>query len=101
MLRTPFSAESRRCEPEQPNEVAPLMAHLYARPVPPPTPVDPAKAPPAAVLPGVYAVDRYLERDVCKISLGVAMLDASGRYEARLLDGCHDTGLGIFGAVAW
>jgi len=63
--------------------------------------VDPAKAPPFAVLPGVYVVDRYLEREVCKVSLGAAMLDASGRHEARLLDGCHDNGLQTFDPVAW
>ena len=45
--------------------------------------------------------DRYLEREVCRVSLGFAMLDASGRYEARLLDGCHDSGLQVFDPVAW
>src|SRR5215211_2229645 len=88
-------------EPEQQQEAAQLMPPLFARPMPPPTPVDPAKAPPFAVVPGVYVVDRYLEREVCRVSLGPAMLDTSGRYEARLLDGCHDNGLQIFDPVAW
>lgn len=69
--------------------------------VPQVTPVDPATAPPFASLPGTYAVDRYTEQDVCRISLGVAMVDASGRHEARLLDGCRDVGLGAFDPVAW
>jgi hypothetical protein len=90
-----------RREPEQPKEVAHLMPLLYARPVPPPTPIDPSKAPPTAVLPGVYVVDRFLERGVCKVRLGVNMLDASGHHDARLLDGCHDLGLRIFDPVAW
>ena len=78
------------------------MPPLLARPArPPPTPIDPDKAPPFAAVPGVYVVDRYLEREVCRVSLGVAMLDASGRYEARLLDDCHDNGLKVFEPVAW
>lgn len=88
-------------EPEPLQEARPLMPPLYARPVPPQTPVDPSKAPPFASVPGVYVVDRYSEHEVCRVSLGAAMLDASGRYEARVLDGCHDTGLHIFDPVAW
>jgi hypothetical protein len=88
-------------EPEPLQEARPLMPPLYARPVPPQTPVDPNKAPPFASVPGVYVVDRYSEHEVCRVSLGAAMLDASGRYEARVLDGCHDTGLHIFDPVAW
>ena len=42
-----------------------------------------------------------MEREVCRVSLGVAMLDSSGRYEARLLDGCHHNGLQIFDPIAW
>jgi hypothetical protein len=69
--------------------------------VPQPTPVDPAKAPPPASLPGVYAVDRYTERDVCRIALGGAMLNADGRFEARVVEGCRDAGLAVFDPVAW
>jgi hypothetical protein len=102
--RASTSAASIQPEPDSeppPQEAKRLMSPLYARPVPAPTPVDPAKAPPFTVVPGIYVVDRYLEREVCKVSLGVAMLDASGRHEARLLDGCHDNGLQIFDPVAW
>jgi hypothetical protein len=87
-------------QPEQ-RAAARLMPPLLARPVPPSTPVDPEKAPPFAAVPGVYVIDRYLEREVCRVSLGFAMLDASGRYEARLLDGCYDSGLQVFDPVAW
>jgi hypothetical protein len=75
-------------------------------PTPPPigvpqvTPVDPAKAPPLASIPGVYAIDRYSEREVCRIDLGRAMT-GSGRFEARVLDGCRDLGLAAFEPVAW
>lgn len=90
----------KQTQPEQ-RVAARIMPPLLARPVPPLTPIDPNKAPPFAALPGVYVVDRYLEREVCRVSLGVAMLDASGRYEARLLDGCHDNGLQVFDPIAW
>ena len=65
------------------------------------TPVDPDKAPPVAAVPGVYVVDRSLEREVCRISLEPATLDASGRNEAHLLEDCHDNGLHVFDPAAW
>jgi hypothetical protein len=68
--------------------------------VPQETPVDPAKAPPFASLPGTYVVDRYTEREVCRLALAALRLDPT-RYEARLLDGCRDTGLRAFDPVAW
>jgi hypothetical protein len=75
-------------------------------PPPPPigapqeTPIDPAKAPPLAALPGTYAVDRYTEREVCRVALAALRLDPT-RYEARLLDGCRDAGLRAFDPIAW
>src|SRR5215213_4236273 len=41
-------------EPEQPQEARRLMPPLYARPVPPQTPIDLNKAPSFASVPGVY-----------------------------------------------
>ncbi|HVL70462.1 MAG TPA: AprI/Inh family metalloprotease inhibitor [Beijerinckiaceae bacterium] len=67
--------------------------------VPQPTPVDPATAPPVASLPGIYLVDRYLEREVCRIELG--LLPAGERLQARLLEGCRDLGLSAFDPTAW
>ena len=69
--------------------------------VPQMTAIDPAKAPPLASLPGTYVLDRYSEREVCRIDLGRAMLSASGRFEARVLDGCRDLGMAAFDPVAW
>jgi hypothetical protein len=69
--------------------------------VPQVTPVDPAKAPPLASLPGIYVLDRYSEREVCRIDLGRALLNASGRYEVRILEGCRDLGMVAFDPVAW
>jgi hypothetical protein len=98
---TSTASLQQELESEPLQEARRLMPPLYARPVPPQTPIDPNKAPPFASVPGVYVVDRYVEHEVCRVSLGIAMLDALGRYEARLLDGCHDQGLQIFDPVAW
>jgi hypothetical protein len=79
-------------------------------PLPPPpaigvpqmTPIDPEKAPPLASLPGVYAIDRYSEREVCRIDLRRGLLaGGSGRFEARILEGCRDLGLAAFDPIAW
>lgn len=69
--------------------------------VPQPTPIDPAKAPAPSTLPGAYIVDRYTERDVCRIVLAPTAIGASGRHEARLLDGCRDVGLRAFDPLTW
>jgi hypothetical protein len=69
--------------------------------VPQPTFVDPVKAPSLAAVPGTYVVDRYAEREVCRIALGRATVAASGHFEVRLLDGCRDRGLAAFDPVAW
>jgi len=72
---TSTTSIQQELEPEPPQEARPLMPPLYARPVPPQTPVDPSKAPPFASVPGIYVVDRYSEREVCRLSFGTAMLD--------------------------
>ena len=69
--------------------------------VPQVTPVDPAKAPPLASLPGTYVLDRYSEREVCRIDLGRAALNVPGRYVAHVLEGCRDLGMVAFDPVAW
>jgi hypothetical protein len=69
--------------------------------VPQLTPVDPEKAPPLAAVPGVYVVDRYIEKDVCRVDLGRGTLTAAGRHEIRLLEGCRDAGLAAFDPVSW
>jgi hypothetical protein len=76
-----------------------MAARFMAGPISPSA--DPAKAPPFATVPGVYVVGRDPEREVCRVNLGIAMLEASGRYEARLLDSCQDHHLQLFDPVAW
>jgi hypothetical protein len=69
--------------------------------VPQVTPVDPDKAPPLATLPGRYSLDRYLEHDVCRVTLSPALLSNDGRYEARIEEGCRDPGIQAFDPVSW
>ena len=90
---------------ERPEDV---VQQIRLPPPPPPigvpqaTPVDPDKAPPLASLPGTYAIDRYSEREVCRIDLrGAVLAGSSGRFEARVMDGCRDLGLAAFDPVAW
>ena len=89
---------------ERPEDVVQPIRLLPPPPpigVPQATPIDPDKAPPPASLPGVYLVDRYSEREVCRIDLRRSVLAGSGRFEARLLEGCRDLGLAAFEPVAW
>jgi hypothetical protein len=81
---------------------------VAARLPPPPAPgvpqvtqVDPAKAPPADSVPGLYIVDRYSEREVCRLDLAPRPSAGAGRYEARILEGCRDGGLALFDPIAW
>jgi Protease inhibitor Inh len=77
---------------------APIPAGLGA---PQLTPIDPAKAPAFWSLPGTYVIDRYSEREVCRLGLTSTMVGAGGRFEAVLLDGCRDPGLLVFNPAAW
>ncbi|WP_039894193.1 AprI/Inh family metalloprotease inhibitor [Methylobacterium mesophilicum] len=45
--------------------------------------------------PGVYALDRFQERDTCRIAL-----DGTGGG-VRIVPGCHDGGLEVFDPVRW
>lgn len=99
--KTAAAGESYRLERD-------AEARLVRLPLPPPpigvpqaTPIDPAKAPPPGSLPGTYAVDRYTEREVCRVRLAASLPDPHGRYEARLVEGCRDAGLRSFDPAAW
>lgn len=94
------SGEAYRLERDEEQRIASLPP-APALGVPQPTPIDPAKAPEPSSLPGTYLVDRYTERDVCRIVLAPTAIGASGRYEARLLDGCRDVGLRAFDPLTW
>ncbi|WP_244965600.1 AprI/Inh family metalloprotease inhibitor [Methylobacterium soli] len=48
--------------------------------------------------PGIYALDRYREKDVCRLELGAV---AAAQAPVRILAGCHDGGLEVFDPVSW
>jgi hypothetical protein len=102
--RTGASASGETYRLERPEGVVQPVRLAPAPPpigVPQPTAIDPAKAPRPETIPGLYLVDRYSEREVCRLNLGRAMLTAAGRFEVRVLDGCRDMGLTAFDPVAW
>jgi hypothetical protein len=79
-----------------------------AAPAPTPSPFQtaaplPAELQPAATAtavapgpaPGIYALDRFQERDTCRITL-----DAAGG-NVRIVPGCHDGGLEVFDPIRW
>ncbi|MBY0299739.1 MAG: AprI/Inh family metalloprotease inhibitor, partial [Methylobacterium sp.] len=53
----------------------------------------PPAAPPPEGVAGTYALDRFSEKDTCRLALDVGAL--------RVLDGCRDLGLTVFDPVSW
>lgn len=85
-----------------------LVVRASLPPKPPPlvpqrTWIAPDAAPKPETLPGTYHIDRYQERETCRVALTPVMLTAAGaaRYEARVLEGCRDAGLAAFDPVSW
>ncbi|MCJ2068776.1 protease inhibitor Inh/omp19 family protein [Methylobacterium sp. J-030] len=77
--------------------VAPTPSPLQAA-APLPAELQPAATTTNAVpgpAPGVYALDRFQERDTCRLTL-----DGTGGG-VRLVPGCHDGGLEVFDPVRW
>jgi len=52
---------------------------------------------------GLYALDRFSEKDVCRITLDAAPLPGADKAasQARLMPGCRDSGIAVFDPVAW
>jgi hypothetical protein len=73
-----------------PTGLAPLQA---AAPVP--AELHRAVAAASAPAPGVYALDRFQERDTCRITL------AGAGGGVTIVPGCHDGGLEVFDPVRW
>ena len=48
--------------------------------------------------PGLYALDRYRDQDVCRLDL---LEGDSARAPVRIREGCRDSGLSVFDPVAW
>ena len=49
--------------------------------------------------PGLYALDRFKDQDVCRVELQPG--EAEKPAPVRLLDGCRDNGILVFDPAAW
>lgn len=83
------SPESEPAAAASPNP-APLQAAAPA-----PAELQPAATASAAPAPGLYALDRFQQRDTCRITL-----DGTGGG-VHIVPGCHDSGLEVFDPVRW
>ena len=50
-------------------------------------------------LSGLYALDRFMDRDVCRVELQPG--DAAKPAPVRILEGCRDSGIAVFDPVLW
>uniref|UniRef100_UPI001E51A054 AprI/Inh family metalloprotease inhibitor n=1 Tax=Methylobacterium sp. Leaf118 TaxID=2876562 RepID=UPI001E51A054 len=57
--------------------------------------------PPEGPAPGLYALDRAAERDVCRIELSPPTAADKDYAAARLLPGCRDSGITVFDPAGW
>lgn len=56
--------------------------------------------------PGIYALDRFTEKDVCRIALdarpaSLASAPDTTLAPARLMPGCRDSGITVFEPISW
>lgn len=77
---------------------------FVARPAAPSAPrvaFDPSKAPARDSIPGLYAMLRFGNQEVCRITLGTDPGASDERFLTRYPTRCRDVGLQVFDAVAW
>lgn len=102
----PLDTAGMRPESAAGTEVAPAGATAPAPPALETAPAVPAEMQPAATVapatnaapgpaPGIYALDRFQERDTCRLTL-----DRAGGA-VHIVPGCHDGGLEVFDPVRW
>ncbi|MGU3538461.1 AprI/Inh family metalloprotease inhibitor [Methylobacterium sp. A54F] len=95
-----------RSEAGEPYSLVPLQIAAMRPPEPapaaPPAPSPAAAAEPAPAgprpEPGIYALDRYNDREVCRLALGPP---EGANAPVRVLDGCRDSGIAIFDPASW
>ena len=82
-------------------EEADAATHAVASREPAPADPDPASATASAdarPAPGVYALDRYRDKDVSRLELGAV---GAAQAPVHILAGCRDGGLEVFDPVSW
>ncbi len=75
-----------------------------AAPVSPAAATEPAAAPappPEGPAPGLYALDRATQKDICRLELSPPDAAAKEMAPVRLLPGCRDSGITVFDPTGW
>lgn len=95
----------------RPEEVQPPPApasNPFSRPAETAAVAAPALAKPGSDRPepGIYALDRFTQKDVCRVALdprpaALASAPDTTLAPARLLPGCSDSGITVFEPVSW
>ncbi|OYW65446.1 MAG: hypothetical protein B7Z40_12650 [Bosea sp. 12-68-7] len=93
-------ALNRGTHPRVAPRPAPSPAEAAATAAQRPTLVDPARAPAAATLPGLYALMRQQGREACRLRLAAPSVGGE-TADARLERPCPDTGITIFDPTTW
>ncbi|MGU3559947.1 AprI/Inh family metalloprotease inhibitor [Methylobacterium radiotolerans] len=91
-MRPADAAAAPEIAPADPANPAPSPLRTAARV---PAELQPAATASAGPAPGLYALDRFQQRDTCRINL-----DGSGGG-VHIVPGCQDSGLEVFDPVRW
>ncbi|MEE7492655.1 AprI/Inh family metalloprotease inhibitor [Methylobacterium oryzae] len=91
-MRPADAATSPGAEPAVTTSPGPSPLQTAA---PVPAELQPATTASAGPAPGLYALDRFQQRDTCRITL-----DGTGGG-VHIVPGCHDSGLEVFDPVRW
>ncbi|XYD08435.1 AprI/Inh family metalloprotease inhibitor [Methylobacterium sp. NMS12] len=91
-MRPADAAAAPEAAPADPASPAPAPLQTAARV---PAELQPAATASAGPAPGLYALDRFQQRDTCRINL-----DGTGGG-VQIVPGCHDSGLEVFDPVRW
>jgi hypothetical protein len=60
--------------------------------------VPPVRLVPGVLSPGVYTLDRFVEKDTCRLRL---VPGADDTHTVEMLEGCRDGGLAVFDPIGW
>lgn len=93
--RGPSGEEFRLGAPDR--DAAPAAATI-ATPAPASPLPAPVPAPGRGAISGLYTLDRFVERDTCRVVLGPGSAEGG---PAQVAEGCRDAGLALFDPVSW
>ncbi|MBB2964580.1 AprI/Inh family metalloprotease inhibitor [Methylobacterium sp. R2-1] len=64
-------------------------------------PEKPAEAPAQGPAPGLYALERAEQKDVCRLELSLSLEVGKDTAPVRVLPDCRDSGITVFDPVSW